>query len=54
MHERLVRVTKVRSGMSGPEFAFHCLMMLSTCGLWYPVYRVRRQQAGRVISTWRY
>lgn len=43
---------KSRRGMSGAERAVHTLLIVGTCGLWYPVYLARKVQANRVIRTY--
>lgn len=40
-----------RRGMSGAERAVHTLLIMGTCGLWYPVYLARKAQANRVTRT---
>jgi hypothetical protein len=37
--------------MGSGEGAFHAIMILCTCGLWYPVYRMRKHQADRTSKT---
>jgi len=42
---------KSKRGMSVIEGAFHALMIVCTCGLWYPVYRARKHAADRTTTT---
>jgi hypothetical protein len=40
-----------KRGMSVAEGTVHWVMIIFTCGLWYPVYRARKHQAGRTTTT---
>ena len=40
-----------KSGMGAGEGAFHAFMIICTCGLWYPVYRMRKHAADRTTVT---
>lgn len=42
---------KSKRGMSVAEASVHWLLILMTCGLWYPVYRVRKYAASRITTT---
>lgn len=39
------------TGMGGGEVALHWLMIICTCGLWWPVYAMRRHAANRKSVT---
>lgn len=45
-------VIKPESGMSVAEGTFHPFMIMSTCGFWYPVYRMHKHQTGRTTKTY--
>jgi len=45
------RTIKTTTGMSAAEGALHGFMILMTCGLWYPVYRLRKHQLDRTSKT---
>jgi len=32
--------------MNGIEMIFHAVMIICTCGIWYPVYRGRKRSIG--------
>ena len=40
-----------KHGMSVLEGAFHGLMIMCTCGFWYPVYRARKHSVDRTTTT---
>jgi hypothetical protein len=46
-----VKITSKR-GMSAAEGMMHGLMIMFTCGLWYPVYRARKHAADRTTTTY--
>lgn len=43
---------KSRHGMSVAEGTFHALMIIFTCGIWYPVYRARKHGVDRTTTTY--
>lgn len=45
-------VIKSRHGMSVAEGLFHALMIMCTCGVWYPVYRSRKHAVDRTTTTY--
>jgi len=42
---------KSRTGISGAEGLVHGLLIMFTCGLWYPVYRARKHALDRTTTT---
>ena len=47
----MARKVTSKSGMSVTEGSFHWVMIVFTCGLWYPVYRLRKHAADRTTTT---
>lgn len=45
-------VYESKSGMSAVEGLVHALMIVCTCGLWYPLYRARKHAADRTTTTY--
>lgn len=41
---------EVRQRMGSAESAFHMLMIMCTCGFWYPVYRGRKRKIERTTD----
>jgi hypothetical protein len=40
----------IKSGMSTGWGVFHGVMILFTCGMWYPVYRAHKHSADRTTT----
>lgn len=47
----MAQVIVTKRGMGAVEGGFHVFMCVMTCGLWYPVYRLRKHQADRTSTT---
>jgi len=47
----MTRKVVSKSGMSVAEGSFHWLMIICTCGFWYPIYRARKHAADRTTTT---
>jgi len=43
---------KSKRGMSVIEGTVHIIMTICTCGLWYPVYRMRKHSVNRTTTTY--
>lgn len=43
---------RAKTGMSAAEGAVHAFLIVGTCGLWYPVYRLRKHAADRTTVTY--
>lgn len=41
---------EVKQHMHQVESAFHALMIMCTCGFWYPVYRARKKKIERTTN----
>lgn len=44
-------VTKTKHGMSAIEGSIHWFLIIGTCGMWYPVYRLRKHSVDRTFTT---
>jgi hypothetical protein len=42
--------TSAQQHMHAGEAVFHGVMILFTCGLWYPVYKHRKNQLDRTVK----
>jgi hypothetical protein len=45
-------VTVSSTGMSVAEGMLHWLLIMCTCGLWYPFYRARKHKLDRTLRTY--
>jgi hypothetical protein len=41
---------EVEQRMSGIELILHALMIICTCGMWYPIYHVRKTAIKRTTK----
>jgi hypothetical protein len=53
MGRELLAGREVRQHMGAGELVFHSVMIICTVGLWYPVYRHRKNRKSRTTDIYR-
>lgn len=50
MGRRVLAGREIRQHMGAAEAAAHAVMIICTAGMWYPVYRHRKNKLGRTTN----